>query len=323
MQLGGDHEAILPAGAARCTPGRVLEGGLGFGRAEGVIVRAEDIRAVGVVGSGLMGSGIVEVCARAGCDVTYVEPTDELVTAGRGRIERSVSKAVERGKLDADEAEGTLGRISGSTDLGALAGSDLVIEAATEDLEAKLGVFRKLDGITRPEVVLASNTSSLPIVELATATSRPDRVIGMHFFNPPPVMKLLELIPAITTSEETLSFAKAFGERVGKTTVVSKDHAGFIVNRMLCPFLNDAARLYDEGLATREDIDAAMSLGLGHPMGPLTLMDLIGIDTVVHVADVLYREYGDARYMTPQVLRRMVAAGRLGRKSGRGFYEYD
>ncbi|HJS27722.1 MAG TPA: 3-hydroxybutyryl-CoA dehydrogenase [Actinomycetota bacterium] len=285
-------------------------------------MRAEDVRAVGVVGCGLMGSGIVEVCARAGCDVTYVEPTDELVTAGRARIERSVSKAVERGKLEAGDADQALGRITGSTDLGALAGSELVVEAATEDLEAKLAVFRKLDGITRPEVVLASNTSSLPIVELATATERPDRVIGMHFFNPPPVMKLLELIPAITTSEETLAFAKAFGERVGKTTVVSKDHAGFIVNRMLCPFLNDAARLYDEGLATREDIDAAISLGLGHPMGPLALMDLIGIDTVVHVADVLYREFGDPRYLAPQVLRRMVAAGRLGRKTGRGFYEY-
>jgi 3-hydroxybutyryl-CoA dehydrogenase len=286
-------------------------------------VGAEDVRAVGIVGCGLMGSGIVEVCARAGCDVTYVEPTEQLVASGRARIERSVSKAVERGKLDAADADAALGRVTGSTDLGALAGSDLVIEAATEDLEAKLAVFRKLDGITRHEVVLASNTSSLPIVELATATQRPDRVIGMHFFNPPPVMQLLELIPAITTSDETLALAKAFGERVGKTTVVSKDHAGFIVNRMLCPFLNDAARLYDEGLASREDIDAAISLGLGHPMGPLTLMDLIGIDTVVHVADVLYREYGDPRYMAPQVLRRMVAAGRLGRKTGRGFYEYD
>ena len=286
-------------------------------------MRAEDVRAVGVVGCGLMGSGIVEVCARAGCDVTYVEATDELVSEGRARIERSVSKAVERGKLDGAEADEALGRITGSADLGALAGSDLAIEAATEDLEAKLGVFRKLDGITRREVVLTSNTSSLPIVELATATERPDRVIGMHFFNPPPVMQLLELIPAITTSDETLAFAKAFGARVGKATVVSKDHAGFIVNRMLCPFLNDAARLYDEGFATREDIDAAISLGLGHPMGPLTLMDLIGIDTVVHVADVLYHAYGDTRYMAPQALRRMVAAGRLGRKTGRGFYEYD
>ena len=286
-------------------------------------MRAEDVRSVGVVGCGLMGSGIGEVCARAGCDVIYVEPTEELVAAGRGRIERSVGRAVERGKLEAADAEHALGRIAGATDLGALAGSDLVIEAVAEDLETKLDVFRKLDGLTRPEVVLASNTSSIPIVELALGTGRPDKVVGTHFFNPPPVMKLLELIPALTTSEETLAFARGFGERLGKTTVVAKDHAGFIVNRLLVPYLNDAARLYDEGFATREDIDAAISLGLGHPMGPLALMDLVGIDTCVHVADVLYVEFGDERYKAPPVLRRMVAAGRLGRKSGRGFYEYD
>ncbi len=286
-------------------------------------MRAEDVRSVGVVGCGLMGSGIVEVCARAGCDVSYVEPTEELVAAGRARIDRSVGRAVERGKLEAADAEHALGRIAGATDLGALAGSDLVIEAVAEDLETKLDVFRKLEGLTRPEVVLASNTSSIPIVELALATGRPDKVVGTHFFNPPPVMKLLELIPALTTSEETLAFARAFGERLGKTTVVAKDHAGFIVNRLLVPYLNDAARLYDEGFATREDIDAAISFGLGHPMGPLALMDLVGIDTCIHVADVLYAEFGDERYKAPPVLRRMVAAGRLGRKSGRGFYEYD
>ena len=278
---------------------------------------------MGVVGCGLMGSGIVEVCARAGCEVTYVEPTQELVEAGRARIERSVNKAVEHGKIERADAPVVLGRISGATELGALAGCDLVIEAATEDLEAKLDVFRGLGAVTPPEVVLASNTSSIPIVELATATGRPELVIGMHFFNPPPVMKLLELIPAITTSQETLAFAQAFGERLGKTTVIAKDHAGFIVNRLLVPFLNDAARLFDEGLATREDIDAAIFFGLRHPMGPLALMDLVGIDTCVHVADVLFEEFGDVRYKAPQVLRRMVAAGQLGRKTGRGFYEYD
>jgi 3-hydroxybutyryl-CoA dehydrogenase len=280
------------------------------------------VRSVGVVGCGLMGSGIVEVCARAGCDVTYVEPTEALVAAGRARIERSIGRAVERGKLEAADAEHALERIAGATDLGALAGSDLVIEAVVEDLQTKLDLFRKLDGLTRPEVVLASNTSSIPIVELALATGRPDKVVGTHFFNPPPVMKLLELIPALTTSEETLAFARAFGDRLGKTNVVAKDHAGFIVNRLLAPYLNDAARLYDEGFATREDIDAAISLGLGHPMGPLALMDLVGIDTCVHVADVLYAEFGDERYKAPPLLRRMVTAGRLGRKSGRGFYEY-
>ena len=278
---------------------------------------------MGVVGCGLMGSGIVEVCARSGCEVTYVEPTDELVAAGRARIERSVNKAIEHGKMQRTDGTAVLGRISGATELGTLSGCDLVIEAATEDLDSKLEVFRGLGAITPAEVVLASNTSSIPIVELAVATGRPEKVVGMHFFNPPPIMALLELIPAITTSPETLAFAQAFGERLGKTTVVAKDHAGFIVNQLLCPFLNDAARLFDEGFATREDIDAAVFFGLRHPMGPLALMDLIGIDTVVHVADVLYREYGDARYMAPQVLRRMVAAGRLGRKTGRGFYEYD
>jgi 3-hydroxybutyryl-CoA dehydrogenase len=269
-----------------------------------------------------MGSGIVEVCARAGAEVTFVEATDELVERGRAAIERSLSRAAERGKLPREEADAALARISGTTDLGALADSDLVIEAATENLEAKLDVFRKLDAVVRPDVVLASNTSSIPIVELALATARPDRVVGMHFFNPPPVMGLLELTPALTTSEGTLAFARAYGELLGKTCVVAKDHAGFIVNRLLIPYLNDAARLFDEGFATREDIDTAVSLGLGHPMGPLALMDLIGIDTCVSVAEVLVREFAEPRYAPPPILRRMVAAGRLGRKSGRGFYEY-
>jgi len=283
---------------------------------------AGDVRSVGVVGCGLMGSGIAEVVARAGAEVTVSEPTDELLRSGRERIERSVGKAVERGKLDAAEGDAVLGRISGTTDLASLGACDLVIEAATEDLGAKLEVFRTLGAASGPNVVLASNTSSIPIVELAVASGRPDRVVGMHFFNPPPVMALLELTPALTTSEETLAFARAFAERLGKTVVVAKDHAGFIVNRLLIPYLNDAARLVDEGFATLEDIDAAISLGLGHPMGPLALMDLIGIDTCVQVGEVLVREFGEPRYAAPPILRRMVAAGRLGRKSGAGFYDY-
>ena len=283
---------------------------------------AKDVHRVGVVGSGIMGSGIVEVAARAGCAVTFVEGTDELVASGLERIRGSLDRAVDRGKLETAERDAILARLDGGTSLRGLADADLVIEAATEDLEAKLAIFRDLDGLTKPETVLASNTSSIPIVELALATARPDRVVGMHFFNPPPVMPLLELIPALTTSEETLAFAAAVAERFGKTVVHAKDHAGFIVNRLLIPFLCDAARLYDDGFATREDIDTAVSLGLGHPMGPLALADFIGIDTCVSIADILYEEFGDPRYAAPPVMKRMTAAGHLGRKSGRGFYEY-
>jgi 3-hydroxybutyryl-CoA dehydrogenase len=291
-------------------------------RGPGEDMDAKDVQRVGVVGCGLMGSGIVEVAARAGCTVRFVEGTDELVVAGLERIRSSLSRAVDRGKLEAAQREEILARIDGGTSLRALADSDLVIEAATEDLEAKIAIFREVDGLTEPEAVLASNTSSIPIVELALATGRPDRIVGLHFFNPPPVMPLLELTPALTTSEETVAFAVAVAERFGKTVVRAKDHAGFIVNRLLIPFVCDAARLYDDGFATREDIDTAVSLGLGHPMGPLALADFIGIDTCVSIADILFEEFGDPRYAAPPVMKRMAAAGHLGRKSGRGFYEY-
>jgi 3-hydroxybutyryl-CoA dehydrogenase len=285
-------------------------------------VGPQEVRHVGVVGCGLMGSGIVEVLARAGADVTYVEGSDELVTRGRASIERSVGKAVERGKLEPADAETLLGRVSGVTDLTGLDGSDLVIEAATEDVEAKLAIFRTLGEVTRPEVVLASNTSSIPIVELAVASGRPDRVVGMHFFNPPPVMELLELTPALTTSDETLALVRDYGTDVlGKTCVQAKDHAGFIVNRLLVPYLFDAIRLFDQGFASAEDIDTAIRLGLAHPMGPLALVDLIGLDTMLSIGDVLFAEFRDERYAPPPLLRRMVAAGRLGRKSGGGFYD--
>jgi 3-hydroxybutyryl-CoA dehydrogenase len=285
-------------------------------------MRAEDVRTVGVVGCGLMGSGIVEVCARAGMDVRYLEPTAELVEAGRRRIEDSLGRAARRGKLAEDEREAVLGRVTGTTEVSDLADVDLVIEAATEDRGTKLEVFRRLDEVVRPGVVLASNTSSIPIVELAAATRRPELVCGMHFFNPVPVMGLIELVRAITTSEETMSFARAFGTRLGKTTVESGDRAGFIVNRLLLPYLNDAVRMLEEGFATREDIDTAVRLGLAHPMGPLELIDLIGLDTTLAIGEVLYEELKDPRCAPPPLLRRMVAAGRLGRKSGRGFYEY-
>ena len=280
------------------------------------------IHRVGVVGAGLMGSGIVEVAARAGAEVTFVEPTQELVLAGRERIARSLGTAVERGKLDAVERDAIVARIAASTDLGALADVDLVVEAATEDEAAKLAVFRRLDAVTRSEVILASNTSSIPIGRLASATRRPAEVIGIHFFNPPPVMPLVELIPAASTSEETLAAAETWAASLGKTTVVSRDEAGFIVNRVLIPFLNDAIGLLDRGVATREDIDTACRLGLGHPMGPLQLADLIGLDTVAAIGEVLATANADDRFGPPPMLRRLVEEGKLGCKTGEGFYPY-
>jgi 3-hydroxybutyryl-CoA dehydrogenase len=270
-----------------------------------------------------MGSGIVEVCARAGLRVTFIEGSEALVAAGRGRVERSVGKAVERGKLDPTAAQEALGRIDAATDLGALADVDLVIEAATEDRGAKAAIFDRLGRLTRPEVVLASNTSSIPIRELGAASGRPENVIGMHFFNPPPVMALLELTSSEDTSEETYEFVQAFGTDVlGKTCVRSGDQAGFIVNRLLVPYLFDAIRLYEMGFAPREDIDTAMRLGLAHPMGPLTLADLIGLDTLLAIGDVLRDAFpGDSKYEAPKLLRDLVAEGRLGNKAGGGFYD--
>jgi 3-hydroxybutyryl-CoA dehydrogenase len=285
-------------------------------------VDAKDVRTVGVVGCGLMGSGIVEVAARVGIDAIFLEPTDELVEAGRTRIETSTARALERGKLSAADRDDTLGRVRGVTDITALAEVDLVIEAATEDPAIKLETFRRLDEVTDDSIVLASNTSSIPIATLGAATARPDRVIGMHFFNPPPVMGLVELTPSLTTSDETVAFARGLGERLGKTVVVAKDHAGFIVNRLVIPYLCAAISLVDQGFASPEDIDTAMTLGMNHPMGPLRLADFIGLDTVLQIAEVLHREFRDPKYAPPVGLQRMVDAGHLGRKSGRGFYAY-
>ncbi len=283
----------------------------------------KDVHRVGVVGAGVMGSGIVEVVARAGAEVVFVEASSELVQRGRERIERSLGTAVDGGKVEAAKAQAALGRVRGEVDLEALADSDLVIEAATELVDAKRDIFRRLGEVTRPEVILASNTSSIPIVDLGVASGRPDKVVGMHFFNPPPIMSLLELTPSLATSDETLAFVRDYGADVlGKTCVVAKDEAGFIVNRLLTPYLNDAIRMLEDGFAAREDIDAAVHLGLAHPMGPLALCDLIGLDTIESIGDVLFAEFRDARYAPPPLLRRMVAAGRLGRKTGAGFYEY-
>jgi 3-hydroxybutyryl-CoA dehydrogenase len=285
-------------------------------------MKADEVRKVGVIGAGIMGSGIIEVIARSGQDVVFVEISDDKVGEGRGKVEKSTGRAVEKGKLAADDRDAILGRINGGTDLQVMADVDLVIEAATEDLDIKLALFQQLEDITRDEVVLATNTSSLPIAELAARTNRPDKVIGMHFFNPPPVLKLLEVIRGLQTSDETLEFARAYGERIGKTTVLSKDRAGFIVNFLLVPYLNSAVQMLDDGVATKEDIDTAVHLGLAHPMGPLTLLDLIGLDTALYISSVLYDEFKDPLYAAPTLLKRMVAAGFLGRKSGRGFYDY-
>ena len=285
-------------------------------------MRAEDVRTVGVIGCGLMGSGIAEVVARAGQNAVALETSDELVDRGRQRIESSTLRAVERGRLDAEERGAVLGRISLTTDVQDLAGVDLVIEAATEDHDTKVGMFRRLDEVTKPEVILASNTSSIPIADLGAATSRPDKVLGMHFFNPVPAMGLIELVRAISTSDDTMAFGRAYGVVVGKTTVESRDRAGFIVNALLIPYLNGAIRMLEDGFATREDIDTAVHLGLNHPMGPLRLIDLIGLDTHLFIANVLFEEFKEPTFAPPPLLRRMVTAGLLGRKVGRGFYEY-
>ncbi len=285
-------------------------------------MRGEDVRTVGVIGCGLMGSGIAEVAARAGKRVVYLEPSDELVEAGRFRIETSTLRAVERQRLTPADRDEALDRISGTTDVGDLADVDLVIEAATEERDTKLEVFRRLDEITRPEVVLASNTSSIPIADLGAATKRPELVIGLHFFNPVPIMGLVEMVRSISTSDETVEFGHAYCLSLGKTTVLSRDRAGFIVNTLLIPYLNDAVRMLEEGFATREDVDTAIHLGLNHPMGPLRLADLIGLDTCLQIANVLYDEFKEPRFAPPPLLKRMVTSGQLGQKTGRGFYEY-
>jgi 3-hydroxybutyryl-CoA dehydrogenase len=286
-------------------------------------MKPEDVKKVGVIGCGIMGSGITEVCAKAGIEATVVEVDEGALARGQKAIEHSLGKAVERGKLTEPERENVLGRINGSTDLESVGDADLVIEAVTESIDVKLDVFATLNRITGEDVILATNTSSLPIVRLATATERPDKVVGMHFFNPPPIMKLIELVRALTTSDETLDFARGFADRIGKIPVLSKDRAGFIVNMLLIPYLNGAVRMYEEGFASKEDIDTAVQLGLSHPMGPLTLLDFIGLDTAVFVSEVLFEEFRDPDFAPPPLLRRMVQAGYLGRKSGRGFYDYS
>jgi 3-hydroxybutyryl-CoA dehydrogenase len=286
------------------------------------VVRAKDVNQVGVVGFGLMGSGIAQVLAGVGIEVVVLEPTEELLARGRERVDASTGRAVERGKLDHQERDALVGRVRGTTDVASLADVQLVIEAATEDRDAKIAIFRELDRVVGADAILASNTSSIPITELAASTSRPERVIGMHFFNPVTVLPLVEVIRADQTSDETAEAIVALARDLGKTPAEANDFPGFVSNRILMPFINEAAYALMEGVAEAEAIDAVAKLGFAHPMGPLALADLIGLDTCVAIMDVLHAGLGNPKYAPCPLLRRHVAAGRLGRKSGRGFYAY-
>ena len=278
---------------------------------------------VGIVGFGQMGSGIAQVAAAAGFQVVANEVSEELLEKGIRGIEKRLDKAIEKGKSDQAAKDKTLGNITTATEYESMADCDLVIEAVTEDMGIKKEVFGELDKICGPNTIFASNTSSLPIGDLSAVTGRRDKFIGLHFFNPVPIMKLVEVVRTIDTSDETFNAAKAFGEAVGKVAVSAKDTPGFIVNVLLIPYLLDSIRQYENGLASREDIDEAMKLGCGHPMGPLTLTDFIGLDTTLYIGDIFFEEFKDSRYAAPPLLRRMVNAGYLGKKSGRGFYDYS
>jgi 3-hydroxybutyryl-CoA dehydrogenase len=279
---------------------------------------------VGVVGCGLMGSGIAEVAAKAGLDVVVREVDGEALAAGRARIERSIGKAAERGKLSVEDAEAALSRLRFTTDLGEMADRQVVMEAVPESEALKLEVFGLLDKVVNDEAILASNTSAIPIMKLAMATGRPEQVVGLHFFSPVPVLKLVELVSSLLSAEETIAATQAFAEdQLGKRVIRSKDRAGFIVNALLIPYLVSAIRMLESGFATAEDIDTGMVLGCNHPMGPLALTDFIGLDTTLAAAESLYEEFREGLYAPPPLLSRMVEAGLLGRKTGRGFYSYD
>ncbi len=281
------------------------------------------IEKVGVVGCGLMGSGIAEVAAKANFDVVVREVTDSLLDAGQDRIRKSLDRAVEKKKLTSADRDLAWSRLRFSTELSELADRDLVIEAIIEEIEAKNELFSALDGLCRSETILASNTSSLTITEMAAATARPDRVVGLHFFNPVPVMKLVEVVRTIATSDEAFDAAFAFAEALGKKPISAKDNSGFVVNLLLVPYILDAIRQLERGVASMEDIDRAMTLGLGHPMGPLALCDFVGVDTVYRISKIMFDEYRESRYAPPPLLRRIVSMGRFGRKTGKGFYDWS
>jgi 3-hydroxybutyryl-CoA dehydrogenase len=280
------------------------------------------IKTVGVLGCGLMGAGIAEVCAKSGYDTIVRELSESLLDKGLARIHRSLDKAVEKGKLEAEEREKALGRLTGTVALADLAGCDLVIEAIVESLEEKRKTFEALDGEVQKTAIFASNTSSLTITQLAVATQRPDRFVGLHFFNPVPVMKLVEVVRTILSSDEAYDAAFEFCRTLGKEPIAARDNSGFIVNRLLVPYLLDAIRALEEGVGSVEDIDKGMQLGTGYPMGPFTLLDFVGLDTTLYIAEIMFDEYREKRFAPPPLLKQMVTAGRLGRKSGRGFYDH-
>jgi 3-hydroxybutyryl-CoA dehydrogenase len=282
-----------------------------------------EFKKVGILGAGLMGHGIAQISAQAGYDVVLREVDDATLAKGLGKIEKQLARAVEKGKATQEDADAVRGRIQGTTDYGDLADCDLVIEAITENLQLKLDMWKEVDGIVKPEAFLATNTSSLAVIDQAAATSRPDRFLGLHFFNPAQVMKLLEVVRAVTTSDEAVEAGAEYGKRLEKLTVLTKDKAGFIVNRLLVPYLLDGMRAYEEGVGTIAEIDDAMKAGAGHPMGPLTLSDFVGLDTLGSICDVMFDEFRERRFARPPILRKMLAAGWYGRKSGMGFYDYS
>jgi 3-hydroxybutyryl-CoA dehydrogenase len=282
-----------------------------------------EIKTVGVLGCGLMGSGIAQVCAAAGYRTIVREVSPDLVARGRKGLQGSLEKAIERGKMKPEERDAILGRLAFTTDVADLAGADVVIEAVTEDLDIKNALWTELDALCGPHTIFASNTSSLTIAAMAAATARADRFVGLHFFNPVPIMKLVEVVRTVTTSPATFARAMAFAGSLGKEPIAAKDNSGFIVNLLLVPYLLDAIRALEHGVGSVADIDKGMVLGTGYPMGPFTLLDFVGLDTTYKIAEIMFEEYRETRYAPPPLLKRMVLAGMFGKKSGKGFYDYS
>jgi 3-hydroxybutyryl-CoA dehydrogenase len=281
------------------------------------------MKVVGVIGAGQMGAGIAQVAAQSGFTTVVREVSDAICQRARGSIEKTLNKGIERGKVTAEQRDKTLGNLSFTTDVSALKDCDIVIEAVVEDLEVKNDLWKQLDALCPQHTIFASNTSSLTIAAMAAATARADRMVGLHFFNPVPLMKLVEVVRTVTTSQETFDRAFAFAKALGKEPIAAKDNSGFVVNLLLVPYLIDAITQLEHGVASVEDIDKGMQLGCGYPMGPFTLLDFVGLDTTYYIANIMFDEYREKRFAPPPLLKQMVTAGRLGKKSGRGFYEYS